>query len=257
VTVGVRVRLKASHVTTKRLFEIFELLAQHEREGHQDGALSVVAAQITNMSGAGIALTSAEALIVPMSASDSVARQLLDIEVTLHEGPCVDSLNSASAVASDDLSRAGGVHWPGYAPEAQLAGAQAVFAFPLVIGAIRFGALNLYREHPGPLEADQSIDAYLMASVVGRAILAMQAGAGDGELSSEFEDQSTLNFVVHQAAGMVSVQAKVPLRDALVALRAHAFAISESITSLSNRVVGRDIFFNDADRLWHERGGET
>ena len=43
--------------------------------------------------------------------------------------------------------------WPVFAPAARQAGAAAVFAFPLQVGAIRAGVMGLYRERPGPLSA--------------------------------------------------------------------------------------------------------
>jgi hypothetical protein len=39
--------------------------------------------------------------------------------------------------------------WPAFAPAAQLAGAAAVFAFPLQVGAIRTGVMGMYREQAG------------------------------------------------------------------------------------------------------------
>ena len=36
--------------------------------------------------------------------------------------------------------------WRVFSPPAQQAGARAVFGFPLRVGAVRLGALNLYRD---------------------------------------------------------------------------------------------------------------
>ena len=38
-----------------------------------------------------------------------------------------------------------------------------------------------------------------MASVIGRAILAMQAGASGGALAAELEREATFDFAIHQA----------------------------------------------------------
>jgi len=40
---------------------------------------------------------------------------------------------------------------------------RAIFGFPFQVGAIRLGALNLYRDRPGPLSDDQHADALVMA----------------------------------------------------------------------------------------------
>lgn len=52
----------------------------------------------------------------------------------------------------------------------------AVFSFPLQVGAARLGALSLYQDRPGPLDDDRYADAVVMARVLTRAILAIQAG---------------------------------------------------------------------------------
>ena len=55
-------------------------------------------------------------------------------------------------------------------------GVRAVFSFPLSVGAVRPGALNLYSDRPGRLTDHQHADALVMAEVAAEAVLAMQAG---------------------------------------------------------------------------------
>jgi hypothetical protein len=78
-----------------------------------------------------------------------------------------------------------------------------------------------------------------MASVIGRAILALQAGGAPNGLVGQLGEVSMLDFRVHQAAGMVAVQGSMSLKDALVMLRAHAFATGRALSELSERVVSR------------------
>jgi hypothetical protein len=76
-----------------------------------------------------------------------------------------------------------------------------------------------------------------MASVIGRAILTTQAGGSRESLVGELDGSSMLDFRVHQAAGMVAVQGSMSVKDALVILRAHAFAIGCPLAELADRVV--------------------
>ena len=55
--------------------------------------------------------------------------------------------------------------------------AWAVFGFPLRAGAVRLGALNLYRGRSGALSGDQQGDALVVAEVAARWVLEAQAGA--------------------------------------------------------------------------------
>jgi len=51
--------------------------------------------------------------------------------------------------------------------------------------------------------------------------------------------------VVHQAGGMVSVQARVPIADAVVMLRAYAFSEDRSITDVAAEIVGGTLRLNE------------
>ncbi|MBW4079747.1 MAG: ANTAR domain-containing protein, partial [Acidobacteria bacterium] len=115
-----------------------------------------------------------------------------------------------------------------------------------------FGALSLYRDRTGPLSEEQSSSAYLMASVIGRAVLVMQAGAPLSAIADELQGQSTFDFTVHQASGMLSVQTKLSVKDALVMLRAHAFAVNMSPTELAQRIIDRETRFDFQSGDWTE-----
>jgi hypothetical protein len=43
--------------------------------------------------------------------------------------------------------------WVAFAPPVLEAGVRAVFGFPIRSGTVRLGALNLYREQPGPMDS--------------------------------------------------------------------------------------------------------
>ena len=52
---------------------------------------------------------------------------------------------------------------------------------------VKVGALNLYRDRPGPLSDDQRADAVLVARIAARAIIDMQADAAPGVLGAGLE----------------------------------------------------------------------
>jgi hypothetical protein len=70
-------------VPTDRLLGIFELMAKHEHEGVGHGALCSVAAEVTGLSGAGIALMSPGEPMTSYCASNETAHALLELEITL------------------------------------------------------------------------------------------------------------------------------------------------------------------------------
>jgi len=239
-------------VTAERLIQIFELMEIHERTREHAPALCTVAAEVTNLSGAAIALASPGDQFTPLCAGDEISEKLLDLEITVGQGPGVEASLSGVAIFESNLLSPESSRWMFYAPEAVALGVRAVFGYPLRIGAARFGSLILYCDQPGMLDDTQTSDAYLMASVIGRAVLAMQAGAPGEGLENEIAGLSMLDFTVHQAAGMLAVQASVPVKDALVALRSHAFATESSPTTLAARVVSRKTRYDALSGAWRD-----
>lgn len=122
-------------------------------------------------------------------------------------------------------------------------GVRAVFGFPLEVGAIRIGALNLYRDEPRPLAPEEHADILLVAEVVTHAVLTMQADAPPGALAVELEDGSTYRAAVHQASGMISSQLDVGVAEALARLRALHYAEGRSVGDVADAVVTRRLRF--------------
>ena len=119
----------------------------------------------------------------------------------------------------------------------------AVFAFPLRVGTVRLGALDLYRDEPGPLSDDQHANALVMADVVANWVLDVQANAPPGSVAEELERDADFHFVVHNAAGAVSVQLGISVTEALIRLRAHAFANDKPLRDIAEDVMTRRLRF--------------
>jgi hypothetical protein len=75
----------------------------------------------------------------------------------------------------------------------------------------------------------------------------MQAGWTTGGLATELQNGSNLQYVVHQAAGMVSAQLDVSVAQALVRLRAYAFGNQLVLAEVAADVVARRLRFDDRD----------
>ena len=237
-------------MVASRLADIFSLMEKYDHDAAAGRSLCRVAVEITELDGASISLTSSVDGMTSLCASDSVSQSLLDLEITLGEGPATDVTLSGEAVSEVDVAGSIRQRWPLFSSGAFDLGARAVFGFPVRVGAIRFGALSLYRLSAGPLSGAQASDGYLMASVVARSVLSMQAGASPGELLDEFRGGATLDFRVHQAAGMFAVQGSLSVKDALVALRSHAFSSNTELSALAERVVTRQTRFDSVLGEW-------
>ncbi len=231
-----------------RRVRILELLVSSGAPGLETKRLCEVCADVTGMTGAGIMLMSGDVPRGSLCTTNTVSALIEQLQYTLGEGPCVDAQRLDSAVLEPDLRYPATVRWPAFSGPAIDAGVRAVFAFPLQIGAVRLGALDLYCDRPGPLTADQHADAVILADVAAQAVLVLQANALPGQLAPELEAESDFLYVVHQASGMVAVQLSVSVGQALIRLRAHAFATNQTITEVAAAVVARTLNLADHDR---------
>jgi len=220
---------------------LLRILSRLEAGGTRPGParLCEVCAEVMVMTGAGIMLMSGDVARGSICSSNRVSALIEDLQYTLGEGPCVDAYQQDEPVCEPDLADPGEPRWVAFTPRAVEAGARAVFGFPLRVGAARIGALNLYRDRPGPLDDDQHADALVLAGVAARAVLGMQAEAAPGMLGAELEAGSDFRFVVHQASGMVSAQLEVSVGEALIRLRAYAFAHDRPLGAVAQDVVAR------------------
>jgi len=165
---------------------IWDLVAQQAagrqaRVSVQDVCAAAVAA--IQVSGAGVLAVSRVGAVHVIWATDQVSKQLADIELTVGEGPRADASAFGGPVLVSDLGHDDIIgRWPAFAPAAQAAGAAAIFAFPLQIGAIRVGVLEMHRRLPSPLSTLALGDALLFADTATLLLLeGRQAGGMDDD----------------------------------------------------------------------------
>jgi diguanylate cyclase (GGDEF)-like protein len=125
--------------------------------------------EVLPVTSAGVTLVSLGVSPRYVAASHPSALRYEEIQEHLGEGPCVATLTEGKAILAPDLAADG--RFPGFAAEAGKAGLAAVFTFPLRHGGDQFGALDLYRESVGPLDAEAVAAAQILADVTAAYIL--------------------------------------------------------------------------------------
>ncbi|MGH3900169.1 MAG: hypothetical protein ACRDTA_18395 [Pseudonocardiaceae bacterium] len=119
-----------------------------------------------------------------------------------------------------------------------------MFAFPLVLGAISVGALEIHRAQEGELSAAELAEALLFADaalpLVLDHLLGLDTTEGPDRPGCEFEYRWA---EIHQVTGMVSVQLDSDLTVAFLRLRAHAYLTSRRLLQVANGVIERRLRF--------------
>ncbi|HEX6354864.1 GAF and ANTAR domain-containing protein [Actinophytocola sp.] len=233
----------------QRVVEILSGLAHDGEQVLLPARLCMACLSALPVSGVGASLmTAAGPSGIVLAATDERARQLEELQFALGEGPCVEASGSGWPVLEPDLVATGSPRWPRFGAAVLDAGVRAVFAFPLRVGAIRVGVLDLYRDTPGLLTNRDLAEALAFADAATAVVLHMQDhdgydGAGPaliGSIDSRAE--------VHQATGMVAIQLGVSLAEALLKLRTHAYATSRTMSAIAADVVNRRMWF-DGDEV--------
>lgn len=229
-----------------------EILSGVAVPGSDDGDLPQrlvrACARALPVSGVGMVLMTDDGPAGTVAVTDGPAATLEDLQFTLGEGPGVEASRTGRPVLQPDLPATGATRWPGFTPAAVGDGICAVFAFPLRMGGIRLGVLDLYRDRPGPLSDAELAEALSFSDAATTVLLRLQSLDPDhgGPLGAVplVEDRAE----VHQATGMVSVHARVSLAQALALLQARAYAAGLPISHLAQDVLDGAVAFWTDDR---------
>jgi hypothetical protein len=180
-----------------------------------------------------------------VSASDTRAARLDELQFDLGEGPCWDALRSARPVAEPDLLSTD--RWPAFVAAVRGDDVCSIFAFPLAVGTLRFGAVDLYSRTPLTLDPAQTRQAAALAGAVSRRLLKdAMADTGEGD-----DDRSPHSRrVIHQATGVVLAQLGITPEDAELVIQGHAFGTSRSMMDVSREITtGRLTFVRREDGI--------
>jgi GAF domain len=226
-------------VAGERLARILAKLESKSAQNESPTHLCEATTEVVGVTGAGIMLMSGDVPQGSLCTTDSVSSLIEELQYTLGEGPCVDAYQLGQVVLEPNLARPQASRWPAFSPPALEAGVRGIFGFPLRVGSARLGALNLYQDSPGELSTERHADALVMAQIIAHWVLDTQASASPEAIERLLESGADFHFVVNNAAGMVSVQLRVSIAEALIRLRAAAFAENRLVREVALDVVSR------------------
>ncbi|MEO6944095.1 MAG: GAF and ANTAR domain-containing protein [Lacisediminihabitans sp.] len=180
-------------------------------------------------------------------ASDEMAARLEEMQFELGEGPHWEALHTGRPVMVPDLHSESLSSWPMFSEAVRHTGVGAVFAFPLTLGVVTIGVVDLYCSSPGNLSASALATAVNLAGSVTLPAARMAIRSADREdASTTVGTAPELRRDVHQATGMILVQMNVSATEAFLLLRAHAFSSGRTVQEIAQDVVARRLDFSVA-----------
>lgn len=182
--------------------------------------------------------------------SGELSRRLDELQFTFGEGPCLDAVSSGRPVLVGDVRDVPGRRWPAFTPAVLASGIRGVFALPVAIARSQVGALDLFTRRPGPLSEDGLHGGLWAAELAALPLLDLMTTERDWAAAAEdgdgWEQLASLERVeVYQATGMIIGELDVDAAEALVRLRAYAFARSLTASEAAWAIVERRVSLTD------------
>jgi hypothetical protein len=175
-----------------------------------------------------------------ISATDSRALRVDELQFDLGEGPCWDALSTRRPVLNPDLTL-GVTPWPAFSHAIVAENIRSLFAFPLTLGPLELGAIDLYSLDPVTLTREQQDQTLALSGIVSRLLLRHALGRANSPTDvSPFSRR-----IIHQATGMVLAQLNVRADDAYLILQARAFSENRPMHEVADDVVRRVLRFSD------------
>lgn len=201
-------------------------------------------ADLLEVDGAALSVVRAGTVHGTLGASGALSRRLDELQFTFGEGPCLDAVRTGQPVLVKDLAAAEEQRWPALAEALLEAGVRGLAAMPVMIAASSVGALDLFRSSAGSLSDDDLSGARWAAKLAALPVLDLIGESVDWDQAVGSEDgwmelASFERVEVYQATGMVMAQLGVGATEALIRLRAHAFAQEMSASEVARRIVER------------------
>jgi hypothetical protein len=206
--------------------------------------LCTACVDLLGMTGAGITIMGGDQA-GPICVSDPSVAALEDLQYTIGQGPCRDAFRTGVSVHAPRLDIDASTRWPSFVSLARESGIGAVFAYPLIAAGAKVGVLTLYQTDEGELTPVQHDDSIALAEVLTETVLSLQDDAPAGTLASGLDDAVQYRAEIYQASGMIAIQLSIPATEALLRIRAHAFANDQTVAETAAHIVARRLRLPD------------
>ncbi|WP_169816322.1 GAF and ANTAR domain-containing protein [Nocardia miyunensis] len=207
--------------------------------GHQ--ACAACQAALIGIDSVALAIYAPSRTVNVIGVSGALAERAEDTQIVVGEGPGRTAFTTGQVVLVPDLAGQA-QQWTMFVREATQLGIGAMFAFPLQVGGIRIGALDLCRRQTGPLPTRMNTNVTLLASLISYTLVEDLIGDDGFEIPSF----TTSNRDINVATGMIAAQLGITIDEAFVRLRAAAFAAERPLADIARDVLERRLDLDSA-----------
>ena len=220
--------------------------------GLRDGDAELTAAVLRAVPLTGAAVSTLGGILgqETVSSTDGVASRIDELQFDLGEGPCWDVVSDGEPVFEPEIQTHPRHRWPAFMEAIRREPIGSIFAFPLSIGTLNIGALDLYHAEPASLSEEHSRQVAAMAEVISRYVM-RRALRIAGEL--EPGENRHGRRAVHQATGFIIAQLGLQPEDAQLLIQGQALVQGRSMTEIAQDIIdGRLTFAKNEGRIEEE-----
>ncbi|WP_242456215.1 GAF and ANTAR domain-containing protein [Mycolicibacterium sp. P1-18] len=177
--------------------------------------------------------------VATLGASGDDARTFDEAQFTVGEGPGLDAVAHGSPMVVEDFADQREHRWPIYGQVLLTHHVRGVVAMPFAVAGRYFGALELFSTAPARMSGERLAAAMAAANQAGLYLLDLLDEDDNADGTAWVELHTPARAEVAQATGMVMAQLNLRPDDALVRLRAHAYATGAATADVARAVVER------------------
>lgn len=171
-------------------------------------------------------------------ASPGLAMRVEDLQLVIGECPATRAFHDGRPVLVPELGRRDD-RWTAFSAGVGTDRHSAMFAFPLDVGKLRIGVLDLYRKRSGPISDVDLAAAARAGTALALGLLDASTAIISKATVKPWSDQRGPVILLSQATGMIAEQLQIPSEEASVRLRAHAFASGMPLADVVRDVLER------------------
>lgn len=228
----------------RQVTEAFVSLANSMADGRDPvdllTSLSVDCARLLDVASVGLLLADHQGSLHVLAASSEATRDLELFQLQCEQGPCLDCFRNGETVSVADLDSAL-PRWPQFVPVATAAGFASLHAIPMRLRENRLGAMGLFGDRPGSLNAEDQRLGQALAHVASVALVQDKTASDQTAITEQLQTALNSRVVLEQAKGVLAECGRLDMDQAFAALRKYARDHNGRLTDLARAVVSREL----------------
>ncbi len=167
--------------------------------------------------------------------TSTLVSELDDLQNSLGEGPCLDTLGGLDSVYVDDLTE--DMRWPQFSPLAAESGLRCALAYRLFAGEDTLGALVMYARLPAAFNPTDRAQGLIFAAHAGMALAVAQSQATERGRSTNLQTALVSREIIGQAQGILMERERITADQAFDLLRRSSQHLNLKLRDVAQQLV--------------------